>query len=123
MRPVRILGPLTALWSVLIVASTLTTGWHYLVDIIAGVAVAFGAHFFVERFVLDHIADRTPAPSLFLRSVRSGRNRHALAKPIHECPLDQNAPREGSSAARVKRLRRRGFMDRNHVPTPMRDAA
>jgi len=43
-RPFRFVWPLALAWSMLIAVSTLTTGWHYLVDVILGVAIAVGAH-------------------------------------------------------------------------------
>jgi hypothetical protein len=43
-RPVRVAWPIALAWGALIVVSTLTTGWHYLVDVLAGIAVAVAAH-------------------------------------------------------------------------------
>ncbi len=43
-RPLRFASPIALAWSALIVVSTLTTGWHYLVDVLAGIAVAVAAH-------------------------------------------------------------------------------
>jgi membrane-associated phospholipid phosphatase len=51
LRRVRVGRVVAALWAAVIVLSTLTTGWHYLVDVAAGVAVALGAQRLAARIV------------------------------------------------------------------------
>ncbi len=43
-REIRVLGLVSGAWATVIVASTLTTGWHYLADVLMGLVVAFGAY-------------------------------------------------------------------------------
>lgn len=45
-----------AIWAALIVVSTLTTGWHYVIDVVAGLAVAGLTWFAVGKF-LDRRGD------------------------------------------------------------------
>ena len=49
LRPLKVIGPLSLLWGGLIVASTLTTGWHYLVDVLLGIVVAGLSHELTRR--------------------------------------------------------------------------
>ncbi len=51
LRPVPRVGGAACVWAGLIVLSTLTTGWHYLADLIGGLVVALGAHVVSARWV------------------------------------------------------------------------
>jgi len=51
LRRVPVGRAMAAAWAAVIVLSTLTTGWHYLMDVIAGVAVALGARWLSARIV------------------------------------------------------------------------
>jgi membrane-associated phospholipid phosphatase len=41
----------SAAWAAAIVLSTLTTGWHYVTDVLAGVGMALGAQWLASRIV------------------------------------------------------------------------
>lgn len=51
LRPMKWVGPFACVWAGLIVLSTLTTGWHYLADVVAGFAVALGSYTFSARWL------------------------------------------------------------------------
>ncbi len=57
LRTVRVIGLFSAAWAALIVVSTLTTGWHYLADVLAGVAVAFASQGIAARWGARLTAD------------------------------------------------------------------
>jgi hypothetical protein len=58
LRPVRWVGGPACVWAGLIVLSTLTTGWHYLADVICGLVVAVGAHVVAARWAYPWVVGR-----------------------------------------------------------------
>jgi membrane-associated phospholipid phosphatase len=62
-RPLRLAWPIAVAWSALIVVSTLTTGWHYPVDVLAGIAIALAAHGVASASLRTlHALERTRSP-------------------------------------------------------------
>ena len=60
----RFVRPLAIVWSAATVASTLTTGWHYLVDVLGGVAVAATSIAMAHRLAKTKWIGLAPPPPL-----------------------------------------------------------